>query len=464
MVRRTAVALALTSLLALVVTAAPAGAARGPRAHHAAAHAAKAKQTFARAVADLYTAGQISEAEYRAARGAAADVRSLVRKLPAGARKNNLKDVLDLVDTLAENDGVTAARLPILTEIVGRNAQYWNDSPLLSYGDRYRFRGSHIVWQYYPGAGLQPQWLGTFGFANSKALSKSMKRSVTADTTDTLDEALALATPRAGGIAWESFFSFGGAAPVWVSAITQGTAVSAFAHAAAKLNRPDYLTDAASALGVFKTAPPEGVALKRHDGVHYLMYSTDSRLLVLNGFLQALTGLYDYWQISRDPVGGQLFAQGDSEARAEIPSYDTGAWSLYEGSRESSLSYHQLVTGFAENLCARTQTPIYCETAARFTADETTPPAMRIRTSKARVKSSVPVRFTLSKMSTVSLYVDDVPISSATLAYGTHTLSWAGRRKPGTVTVTLRARDLAGNIGQASKDIRLLRKKKHRKG
>jgi hypothetical protein len=426
--------------------------------HRLAARAARAKVTFARTVEELNAAGQLDPLVYDDARGAAADVRSLLRKLPAGSRKDNLQDALDIADAVAAKNQLTPARVPVLTQILARNAEYWNDSPLLSYGARVSFPGSRIVWQFYPGAGLQPQWLGTFGFANSKAISKSLKKSVTADTTETLDEALTLATPRAGGIAWESFFSFSGAAPVWVSAITQGTAVSAYAHAAAKLQRPDYMTDAANALGVFKTPPPEGVALTQPDGVHYLMYSTNSKLLILNGFLQALTGIYDYWQLSQDPVGQQLFDQGNTEAQAEIPKYDTGAWSLYEGKYESSLSYHELVTGFAQNLCDRTQTPIYCDTAAAFTADLTTPPAMRIVTSKAKVRKSVAIRFTLSKQSTVSLYIDDTPITSASLAYGTHTLSWAGSSKPGTYTVTLKAKDLAGNTGEVSKDITLSRK------
>jgi hypothetical protein len=83
---------------------------------------------------------------------------------------------------------------------------------------------------------------------------------------------------------------------------------------------------------------------------------------------------------------------------------------------------------------------------------------MRIYTSKARTKKSVRIRFRLSKMSTVSMYVNDTPITSATLAYGTHTLSWAGTRKPGTYTVTLKARDVAGNTAEVSKDITLSRR------
>jgi D-glucuronyl C5-epimerase C-terminus len=445
----------------------PAAAVRAADARHAArrraqaspaARAAAVKKTFASTVEQLHAAGAIDDTVYATARTAAADTRSLLRKLPAGARKNTLADVLGLANALAAKGQLTAGRVPVISAIVGRNAQYWTDGALLSYGARVTFPESRIVWQYYPGAGLEPQWVGTFGAANAQAKSTSKKKSVLDGLSQILDEALALASPRAGGIAWESFFSFSGAAPVWVSGLSQGTAVQALSRASVKLARPDLLTAATNALGVFKTPAPEGVALARPEGTHYLIYSTNSKLLVINAFLQSLIGLYDYAQISQDPVGLQLFAAGDKAAQVELPAYDTGAWSLYEGTRESDLSYHQLVTGFLSNLCDRTQTPIYCTTATRFTQDETTPPAIRIVTSRATTAAAVPIRFTLSKMSSVKLSVDGTAVSSATLAYGTHTLTWGGRRKSGPVTVAIDAKDVAGNSATVSKVVTLQRK------
>jgi hypothetical protein len=426
----------------------------------ATAHAAQAKKTFASVVEELYAAGAITDVQEQAGADAAAATRSLLRKLPAGARKNNLQDVFNLANGLANTGGLSAGRVNVVTEILARNAEYWNDGALLSYGQRVTFKdgATRIVWMYYPGAGLQPQWLGTFGAANSLAQSKSMKKSVQTQLTQTLDQALALASPRAGGIAWESFFSFSGAAPVWVSSLSQGTAIQALSFASQKLARPDYLDAATSALGIFQTAPPEGVALKVPEGTHYLIYSTNPSLLVLNAFLQSLTGLYDYAQISQNPLGQQLFAAGDAAAQVEVPKYDTGSWSLYEGTRESDLGYHQLVTGFLQNLCARTQTPVYCSTAAAFTADETTPPKVRIVTSKAVVKKPVPIKFTLSKISSVSLLVNGTTVSSTSLGYGTHTLTWGGQTKPGDVTVTINAKDLNGNTTSVSKVVTLKRK------
>ncbi len=418
--------------------------------------AAAAKATFASVVEQLHDAGSIDDAQFDAARSAAAGARSLLRKLPDGTSKKNLGDAFRLANELADDDGLTAGRVPVVTEIVARNTEYWNTGKALSYGARVNFTGSRIVWQFYPGAGLQPQWLGTFGAANAYAKSKS-KRTNTA-LGQLLDETLALASPRAGGIAWESFFPFSGAAPVWVSGLSQGTAVQALARASQKLGRPDLLDAATSALGVFQQPPPEGVALRQKSGTHYLIYSTNPRLLVLNGFLQSLVGLYDYAQISGNPTGQALFAAGDRAAQADIPRYDTGAWSLYDGAKESDLGYHQLVTGFLANLCDRTQTAIYCDTASRFAADELEPPAVRILTTSAVVKRPVAIRFTLSKLSSIRLLVDGTTVASTSVGYGTRTLTWKGQRKPGPVTVTIDARDLNGNTSSVSKVITLKRK------
>ena len=61
------------------------------------------------------------------------------------------------------------------------------------------FAGSQLVWQYYPGQGIQIQWLGTFGKANGLFQQDGRDDELRA----LLDEALGLAAARAGGIAWE---------------------------------------------------------------------------------------------------------------------------------------------------------------------------------------------------------------------------------------------------------------------
>ncbi|UGS37966.1 hypothetical protein DSM104329_04388 [Capillimicrobium parvum] len=431
----------------------------GPHAHAAAARKTPRKTTGTELLR-LRDEGAIAPELYDAALATWKDARSTLRKL-TGRRAVELGNVMKAVDALAATGQLTPGRIPVLFEIIGRNREWWGgNGSLLSYGARAKFTGSRIVWQSYPGMGIQPQWLGTFGDAN--ALWKSKRKSNAVALTELLDEVLRFASPRAGGIAWESFFSFSGAPPVWVSALSQGTGIQALARASQKLARPDYLEAATAALGIFKAPPPEGVALRTDGGTHYLIYSTNSKLLVLNGFLQSLIGLFDYTQITGSAEGRALFDAGDRAAQAEVGNYDTGAWSLYDGAKESDLGYHQLVRQFLTNLCDRTTTAVYCDTAAAFAEDEVTPPEMRVVTRRAVTKKPVPIRFTLSKVSTVTLYVDDARITSARLGHGTQTLTWPGSSKPGDRTVRIDATDLAGNRGSAEGVITLERAKKTR--
>ena len=107
-------------------------------------------------------------------------------------------------------------------------------------------------------------------------------------------------------------------------------------------------------------------------GAHYAQYSFWPGLQMLNGFVQSLVGLYDFAQLTGDARAAQLFADGERAARAEVPTYDTGAWSLYSRgaiTRESDLSYHTLLRDFLAGLCDRTATPEYCDTReSHFTA------------------------------------------------------------------------------------------------
>ena len=152
--------------------------------------------------------------------------------------------------------------------------------------------------------------------------------------------------------------------------MSQGTAVEALTQTYEAWHDPSYLNLARRALPIFEDGPPVGASVKTPPGRRYLLYSfaPDPGGAVINGFLQTLIGLFDYAMVSGDPEGWRLFRSGDAEARAELPSYDTGAWSLYQPGQEDTLDYHTLVTGFLQQLCARTQAPIYCTTAAHFAA------------------------------------------------------------------------------------------------
>ena len=306
--------------------------------------AARSGLGFAAAVTSLAVRGEMPAASATADVAAWSTARVEIRHLQ-GTRKAELGSVVNTLQAIAHSGGLTPARLPELILTLQRNTQWWSSGPLLTYAQRVGFPGSNLVWEYYPGQGIQIQWLGTFGAANG-----FYDQHDGTDLAGLLSEALSLAVARGGGIAWEYDFAFDGGRPPWVSAITQGTAIEALVSAAGLLHDTAYLTDAHEALGIFNAPPPVGVEQTAQGGSWYLIYSFAPHDYVINAFIQALIGLYDL-AYAGDPAAQQAFQRGNSAAELALPGYNTGAWSMYDQYGESTLSYHELLTGFLRTLC-----------------------------------------------------------------------------------------------------------------
>jgi hypothetical protein len=409
------------------------------------ATAAAGKRTVVGELKRIEVHGAISAADYAAYRGDYATAKSTVRKL-SGERRRELAGVITILDDFAARGLMTSQRLPQLFLTLERNRQWWTTGGLLSYGQRITFNGSRLVWQFFPGQGLQVHPLANFGKVNAM-LAGGRAGGAKA----LLDELRPLAVPRAGGIAWEYDFSFGTGRPPWVSGIAEGTAVQALARAAKQLDDTSYLDLARQALGVFKTPPPAGVRVRTTAGAHYLIYSY-SGVRVLNAFIQAVNGLYDLWKTGGVPEAEPLYEDGLHEAEVETPKYDTGAWSLYEPGEESPLSYHELVRDFLNGLCQRSRVRVFCATATRFTSYLRQAPVLKVVTTKAKQRKSSTLSFDLSKISTVGItLIHDGQTrlqTSATFGHGRRGITWTPRN-PGPYTVKLFARDLAGNVGRA---------------
>ncbi len=293
-------------------------------------------------LASLKSSGAITEASYARYAGAYVAAQSSLHKL-SGTRRAELQSVMANTQQMAAANELTPSRLPVVMLTLERNRQWWTTEPLIASRERVSFPGSKIVWEYYAGQGIQIQWLGTFGEANGYYLSGHENESLR----QLLGEVLPLATDRAGGIAWEYMFHFDGGAPPWTSGLSQGTALQVLARAWSRFKEQAYLTAAQQALGIFETPPPAGVQVKTPAGAEYAEYSYAPSDRILNGFIQADVGLYDYTSITHDPLGLRLFEEGDAQARAQTPGYDTGGWSMYDQHGESDLSYHELLTEFS---------------------------------------------------------------------------------------------------------------------
>jgi hypothetical protein len=446
----------------------PAASLKAPPRGHANASVAKKKKgrTVYSELKRLRDRGAITPEDYTARRAAYVDARRGASKLD-GIGKIEMRAVLATLDAIAARRQLTPSRLNPLWLTLERNLQWWSTGRSLRSGQRIEFEGSELVWQYYPGQGLQFQVLGNFGKLNGLWGSRDNDRLAVM-----LDELLPLAAERAGGVAWEYYFSFGGGRPPWVSGIAEGTAVQALARAAKRLHREaDVLPVAQRALGVFKTRTPTGVRVPADHGDHYAIYSFAPSLRVLNGFIQSLIGLYDYARLAKDPQGTALFAAGEPEARAETPTYDTGAWSLYSrgsSTHESTLAYHDLLQDFLAGLCTRTNVQVYCATADNFVAYKSVPPEITVQSKRLRGGRYGRVPFELSKVSTVTLQisrgartVEARPFGA--VGYGKRTFGWQVPRRAGTYTVVLTARDLAGNTSSDSTTVRVLKPRKKKR-
>jgi hypothetical protein len=267
-------------------------------------------------------------------------------------------------------------------------------------------------------------------------------------------ELIPLAVNRGGGLAWEYYFHFDGGSPPWVSAMSQGTALEALARAYKASGQRSYLSLGHSALGLFGVAPPVGVRIGVPLGARYLQYSFAPRTDIINAFLQSLIGLDDFAHVGGDSRAAALFAAGDAQARAEVPQFDTGAWSLYQPGAEDSLSYHELVTGFLQQLCSLTRASVYCATAQHFTAYLHTSPALQLLTRSAAHGKRFALRFRLSKYSHVGIVVPGGVSTSAYFGYGVDTF-WLPPLKRGSYTVRLAATDLAGNFTRLVQMVRV---------
>ena len=431
---------------------------------HAAKHGPKA---VLRALSRARMGGAItaeSEASYRRAY---AKARSSWRRL-IPARKAELGYVIRSVERLALTRRLTPSRMPIAFLQLRRNSAYWGSKPFPAAGDQITFRGSELLFQYFPGRGLQFHPLSNFKKANQlhgACQQRGSSRPVCGARPPRprrgtpcrpgrlrrlLDELSALAVQRSGSfVSWEYLFHFGGGSPPWISGMAQATALTAFARGAQMLARPDYLQRAQAALGAFETPPPLGVrAPGPRGGPHYLQYSFAPRLYIFNAFMQSLIGLHDYARLARDPRATGLFRAAEPEARQEVPLSDVGDWSRYSyRGRESTHAYHELLREVLQGMGRRLGlATVYCGYAIRYRGYQTDPPQIAFSGPAAAVsKRGSRLRFSLSKLSIVEIKVYKgrrlAMRRLATFRRGARSFLWRPR-SAGRYTVRLGAKEL----------------------
>jgi len=123
----------------------------------------------------------------------------------------------------------------------------------------------------------------------------------------------------------------------WVSAMTQGEGMSLLTRMHRRTGQRKYLTAALDALTAFRPVASGGVVDKPpilHGRPFYEEYPTEPSILVLNGFMFTLLGLYDLAPYSHRAE--LLFDRGYRTLLYALPLYDRDGMSLYDLSNRTN--------------------------------------------------------------------------------------------------------------------------------
>ena len=135
----------------------------------------------------------------------------------------------------------------------------------------------------------------------------------------------------------------------WYSALAQGQGISVLVRAHQASSEPRFLNAARSALACFYRSTAEGgVAFTDNFGeLWFEEYIVSPPTHILNGFIWASWGVYDYYLATKDSEAQELFQRAVRTLLHNLDRYDLGFWSLYEQSGTrlpmvASPFYHRL--------------------------------------------------------------------------------------------------------------------------
>jgi heparosan-N-sulfate-glucuronate 5-epimerase len=155
-----------------------------------------------------------------------------------------------------------------------------------------------------------------------------------------------------GSWVWNHHFNWEYRSPLkapWYSGLAQGQGISLLVRAYRETGSSDYLHAAERAFTSFLKSTSEGgvTFIDRRGNTWFEEYIVSPPTHILNGFIWAAWGVYDYLLTTESSAARDLFAQAVLTLRANLDRYDLGFWSLYEQSGTllpmvASPFYHRL--------------------------------------------------------------------------------------------------------------------------
>jgi len=166
----------------------------------------------------------------------------------------------------------------------------------------------------------------------------------------------------------------------WYSALAQGQGLSVLVRAHQETSEARYLEAARKAYASFLKTPSEGGVTHRDDKGYPWFEETivDPPTHILNGFLWASWGIYDYALHTEQDDARRLFDDAVRTIRDHLSLFDTGYWSLYEqsGTRMKMLAspfYHSLHIVQLRVMTILTGDPVFETFADRWEAYKQNP-------------------------------------------------------------------------------------------
>ena len=159
----------------------------------------------------------------------------------------------------------------------------------------------------------------------------------------------------------------------WYSGLAQGNGVSMLVRAAEATGEARFANAAHKAFESMRLDVSAGGVLVTDDRRRTWIeeYLVDPPSHILNGFIWALWGVYDYARWSGAHAASRLFDACVATVEQALPEYDTGRWSLYElptggPPMIASRYYHELHIVQLRVLERLTDNPVFGEVASRW--------------------------------------------------------------------------------------------------
>jgi len=326
------------------------------------------------------TAGAIQDAllggangETGAIQAALAEAAQSGRLSPAGEKqaRSILVQVLAALTRLPPDRG--AVLRTVIQSVAGQEASGWNDARTLALVGTLRANARYLS-SHPRGAlpeaitddqGLVYRWVPSFGFALHPLASfvhlNALAKAYDQVAAHRLAAALVGRGVRAGDtLTWEYYFPFHGPSR-WISGLAQAVAAQALARTGKLGDHGLY----AAARAAYR-AIPETLSTPVAGGLWVREYSY-SDMLILNAELQTILSLTEYADTTGDGAAKTVVGRLTKAARALLPQFDTGCWSLYSsGGSPASLSYHTYHVALLRKLAAPAGDALWTETASRW--------------------------------------------------------------------------------------------------